>query len=212
MNTTELLAVFRSEVADEIAPYLWSDALVYGYIDDAQKQFCRKTNGIEDSRSFKLAITPGTEWYKLDARILKVRQATHQSSGRPLDLMTYDKLDERGIRFAGQVGPVKTLVVGMEKGQARAHPIPNIAETVELHTYRLPKTVEAGDDFEIDDQHHPFLLHWVKHRAYNVQDAETVDKRKSDEFLGKFEAYCLSAKNDQNRVTRPAGTVIYGGL
>ena len=170
MNTTELLTVFREEVADVAEPYLWSNALIYGYIDDAQKQFCRKTNGIEDSRSFTLTITPATEWYKLDARILKVRRASHQTTGLPLDVLAYDKLDERGIRFNGQVGTVKTLVTGMEKSTLRAHPIPNVAEVVELHTFRLPKTVEEGDDFEIDEQHHPFLLHWVKHRAYNVQD------------------------------------------
>ena len=35
MNTTELLAIFREEVADIELPYLWSDALIYAYIDDA---------------------------------------------------------------------------------------------------------------------------------------------------------------------------------
>ena len=60
MNTTELLAVFRQEVFDLETPYLWSDALVYTYIDEAQKQFCRDTYGIEDSSSFTLAIAIGT--------------------------------------------------------------------------------------------------------------------------------------------------------
>ena len=51
MTNTELLAIFREEVSDLEVPYLWSDTLVYGYIDEAQKQFCRDTYGMLDART-----------------------------------------------------------------------------------------------------------------------------------------------------------------
>ena len=44
MDSTALHDLFRSEVRDEATPYLWSDAEIYSYIDDAQKMFCLLTS------------------------------------------------------------------------------------------------------------------------------------------------------------------------
>ena len=37
MTSGDLLDLFRDEMADKVTPYLWSDDLVFGYIDDACK-------------------------------------------------------------------------------------------------------------------------------------------------------------------------------
>jgi hypothetical protein len=71
---------------------------------------------------------------------------------------------------------------------------------------------EDADEFEIDEQHHLALLHWVKHKAYSKDDAETFDRRKADEFEARFRSYCAAAKVEQNRARHPAGSVMYGGL
>ena len=212
MNTTELLAVFRQEVFDLETPYLWSDALVYTYIDEAQKQFCRDTYGIEDSRSFTLAIAIGTEWYAIDPRILKLRDAVDSATGKPVDLVAVEKMSEGRIKFDGTSGPIKALITGMDKGYVRAVPIPNVDSTVELRTFRLPTTVESGDDFEIDAQHHLNLLFWVKYRAYYVQDADARDEKKADNNKAMWDAYCAKAKVEQSRARRPVSTVTYGGI
>lgn len=213
MNTSELLAVARQELFDLEVPYLWADALLYTYIDDAQKQFCRDTYGIEDARSFKITIkADGTEWYAVDPRILKIRDAVNAANGKPVDLIAMEKMNEANIRFDGTVGPLKALITGMEKGFMRAVPKPNEAAVVELRTFRLPEDVVAGDDFEIDPQHVLNLLFWVKYRAYNVQDAEARDERKAKDNKADHDAYCAKAKVEQSRVRRPVSTVTYGGL
>lgn len=213
MDTTELLGIFRQEVVDLEEPRLWSDPLIYAYIDDAQKQFCRLTYGIEDARSFKLNIlADGTEWYAVDPKILKLRGAVDSATGRDVPLIAMEKMADHGMRFDGSAGPLKALVTGLEKGFVRAYPKPNVASIVDLRTFRLPVTVESGDDFEIDDQHLLNLLLWVKARAYNVQDADGYDKRKATENKTAFEAYCAEAKVEQSRARRPVSTVSYGGL
>jgi hypothetical protein len=213
MNTTELLAVFREEVSDLAEPYLWSDTLVYRYIDDAQKQFCRDTYGIADARSFKInVLADGTEWYKLDPRILKVRTANDSLTGREIPMIPVEKMAAQGLVFDGRLGPLRALITGLEKNTVRVLPKPNLASTVELRTFRLSEEVEAGDDFEIDDQHVLPLLYWVKHKAYGKQDSEVFDKDASDRFLGDWKAYCAAAKNEQSRASHVAGAVIYGGL
>lgn len=212
MDATQLRDTFRAEFFDTEEPYLISDALVYTYIDDAQKMFCRLTEGIEDGRSFFLTVVPGTEWYALDKRVLKLRKATDATTGRAVDVIPYEKADAAGIRFDGRMGPLKALVSGIEKGMLRTWPSPQTPTTVTLGTFRLPATVEKGDELEIDEQHHLPLLMWVKHKAYSVQDAEVSNKGAATEYEGAFRAYCAKARIEQSRARHTAGNVIYGGL
>ena len=213
MNTTELLSIFRAEVQDAVQPYLWADDLVYGYIDDAQKQFCRDTYGVADSRSFKLSIkSDGTEWYRLDPRIAKLRGAVDVSTGIDVPLVAAEKAASEGIRFNGTLGRTKALVTGLDDGMVRVWPKPNEAMVIELRTFRISQDAGAGDDLEIDPQHHRHLLYWVKHLAYDVQDSQTLDKQASDKFRAKWDAYCAKAKNEQSRARRPMSTVAYGGI
>lgn len=211
-TTTELLATFRAEVQDLVAPYLWSDALVYTYIDDAQKQFCRETYGIDDARSFKLTITPGNEWYALDPQILRVLDAYDASTGDPVSVQTFDQTISKTIRFNGKTGALETLLTGLQKGYLRAYPVPAVAKTVNLNTLRLPSDVAAGDDFEIDAQHHLNLLDWVKYRAYSWQDAETNNDVKAEKHKATFKAYCVESKREQGRIRRRVAVVSYGGI
>ena len=213
MNTTELLAQFRSEVFDTAAPYLWSDALIYTYIDDAQKQFCRLTYGIEDARSFKISIkADGTEWYAIDPMILKIRDAVSQTTGDNVPLIAAEKMAQHGLKFDGRQGPLRALITGLEKGYVRAHPKPNFSTVVELRVFRLSADVVAGDDLEVDPQHHINLLDWVKKRAYSIPDTDTYDPQKAAKHEGAFTAYCAAAKVEQSRVRRPVSTVAYGGI
>jgi len=212
MTTTELLAQFRVEVADTALPYLWSDALIYTYIDEAQKQFCRLTEGIEDSRSYALNITAGKIWYDINPAILKIRSARDSVTGKEIPIVATEKMANMGLWFDGTSGVLKVLIAGLEKHALRALPVPNVASTVELQTFRLPADVAAGDDFEIDQQHVLNLLYWVKYRAYSVQDADAGDKTRADLNRREFEAYCARARAEQSRVRRPVSTVAYGGI
>lgn len=213
MTNTDLLATFRLEVYDTVAPYLWSDSLVYTYIDDAQKEFCRLTYGIEDSRSFKLTV-PGdgtTEWFAIDPAILKLRSAV-DANGVNVPLVSVEKMDTAGLKFDGSKGAIRALITGLDKGYVRAVPIPNIAATVYLRTFRLPADMGVGDDFEIDAQHVLNLLLWVKYRAYSVQDAEARDDKKAATNKALFEQYCEKAKAEQGRLRRPVSVTTYGGI
>ena len=218
MNSTEILDAFRDEMQDVETPYLWSDSAIYRYLDDAQKMFCRLTEGIEDSSTpavCRLAITVGTDWYPLSPKVLKVREAVSTTTGRPYEIMNMEKASLNGVHFTGNPGPLKLFVTGLEKGRLRAWPVPAEDSVVELRVFRLPlaRITDAGDqNLEIDEQHHNALLLWMKHLAFSKQDAETFDRGKADECEGRFRAYCHAALKEQERARRNPGTVTYGGL
>lgn len=125
------------------------------------------------------------------------------------------KASAYGVVFDGRTGPLKVLVAGLDKNYLRAWPVPNETTTVGLRVFRRPldPITDAGDQqLEIDDHHHRHLLLWVKHLAYDNHDVEMFDKRKSEDYKQKFEAYCFKAMKEQERARRSVGTVLYGGL
>jgi hypothetical protein len=207
MNTTELLGIFRDEVSDTLAPYLWSDALVYAYIDDAQKQFCRDAFGIEDARSFRLTLAANTEWYALPPQVLTLLGAYDATTGQPIPILTRAEASAKRLLFDGRTGPLRALVKDMQKGFLRAYPKSNDVGSVSLETTRLSEAVGAGDDFEIDEVHHLNLLMWVKYRAYSKQDAETYDPVKATSHKQMFADYCRESKIEHGRLTRNVAVV-----
>lgn len=219
MAPEDLYGHFRSEVNDLAQPFLWTDDEVYHYMNEAQKMFCRLTDGISDATTSAVVNIPlaaATEWYPLHPSILKIRGATFLSNGRPIDVLNYEDMAPKGMRFDGRTGPVRAMIIGMEDFKVRVWPMPDVnsIDSIILLVFRLPlkDITEDSTKFEIDDDHHRYLLDWMKALAYSKQDAETYDRGKSLEFEGKFRNYCEQAKIEQRRKRHKNRTMGYGGL
>lgn len=216
MDSGELLAVIRDELGDTESPYVVSDAALLRYIDEAQKNFCRWTEGIEESRDpeiTKFSLTPGGGWLELSPLILKVRAAV-DAQGRDIPVVGMELAPQMGITFDGRSGHVKALVAGLQRGMLRAWPSPSAPTTVRLSVFRLPlePITTAGAALEIEEQHHEALLLWVKHRVYGRDDLEASNATKSQEYEARFRTYCATAFKEQERARRNSGVVMYGGL
>lgn len=217
VNSTDLLNQFRLDVVDGEAPYLWSDPEVYTYLDDAQKMFARLTGGIQDATNTdvtEIDFAIGDVWVALHPSILKIRTLYRLSNGAPVEVVNFEDLQERRIRFDGNPGVLKYFVIGMEDFKARLHPVPNVADSLQLMVDRLPLTdiTDDGQTLEIAAQHHLNLLMWMKHKAYEKQDAETMDKTKSVGFEQQFRIYCAAAKVEKDRAKHKTRVVAYGGI
>lgn len=217
MNAGDLLALFRKEVNDKGVPYLWDDDLVYLFMDDAQKMFCRLTEGIPDSTTdaiTKIAIVAATDTYDLSPLVLKVRSARRIDTGKPLTVINIENMADNGMFFDGRPAPVTHLITGMDKDKIVAWPLPSENMPSRLSVYRLPLAAvnDAADTFEIPDQHVQHLLMWVKHRAYGVHDAEQYDAKKTAEYETAFRAYCATVKLEQERARHHTRVVAYGGI
>lgn len=216
MTTAEWLATFRSEMSDVQEPYLWSDAEVLGYADDAQKMLCRLTDGIADasSEATQLAYVAGDEWVDLSPLILKIRSSCNAASGAPILVVNQEDMPALGMRFDGRSGPVGSIVVGMEENRARLYPKAVADGAMQLTVFRLPAvTITSVDEpFEVGEQHHRHLLLWAKSLALLKQDAEAFDKSKSVEMSSMFRSYCDEVKKEQGNKRHKIRTVAYGGI
>jgi hypothetical protein len=218
MNSTELLDLMRLEIADTAVPQLWSDAEIYGYLDDAQKMFCRNTEGISDGSTaavVEVAVAPATDWVSLHPSILTVRTVARGDNGREVDLLSPEDMAKRGLLFDGLPGQIRRLVLGIEENKARVHPVSSETVTLKLMVYRLPLVdiTEDGDqEFEISSQHHRHLLLWAKSLAYAKNDADTYDKNKSERYSSAFDTYCAKVKQEQSRKRHKPRAVAYGGI
>lgn len=208
MEVSELLTLFRYETNDVERPFVWPDALVYDYIDDAQKQFCRDTYGISDSTSFTLDISPNTEWYGVDEKILEIRSAIINGVGSTIPIVSAEQIDDKGIVFNGSKGRVQALIYGLDEGLLKAWPIPNETMVVNLLTTRLPSDVVSSfDSLEIKPRYHKLLLHWIKYRAYGVDDEVALNKTLSEKHFDLHNSSCLSARIEKKRSHRPVCVV-----
>lgn len=222
MTSGELLDLFRVEMNDVANPQLWSDDFIFGAIDSAQTQFARETDGIPDSTTpavVDLVIAPDTtsllyaDVLPLHPSILKIRTARRGDNGRSVSVINEEDMPGSGLYFDGLPGETRTLVTGTDENQVRVWPFPRSDLTIKLSVFRLPLVPITDDQaLEIPAQHHRALLMWAKHLAYGVQDAETFDRTRSEEFKQRFERHCADAKAEQGRLRHKPRAVAYGGI
>jgi hypothetical protein len=225
MNSGELLVAYRDDIVDVALPYLWSDDEAFRYMDAAYRMFVRLTGGIADftSDATVVDIVAGEAVADISPSILRIMSANKASDEQ--DLTIINMVDEattesddyfqllRSIRST-KTGAVRKMIIGAEKNKVRWVSVPEVADTVNMHIYRLPIDHITDDSHtmsDVDEEHHTYLLDWMKHLAYKKQDAETFDKTKSDEAEASFRAYCAFCKAEMERYKHKTRVVEYGG-
>lgn len=227
MNSTELYDLFRTDVRDVEAPYLWSDDEVWAYMNDAYNMFFRLTQGIADSLTDKVTLVSAiasTAYSDLHPSILNIRQAYRVADGAKVHIISPENLsgimaDDYGVvptqLVQNDEGEVKFGVLGLDRGKIRWVMIPAVDQDIRLHVYRLPIVPITGEDQELTDLqdiHHFHLLKWMKALAYQKQDAETFDRQHSNENERAFRLYCDQANAEWNRYKHKPRLVAYGGI
>lgn len=231
MTSDELLTYFRTQIRDEAKPYLWTDEEIYAYMDDAHRMFTRLTGGIRDATSelCTLKIPVNKKFVEYDERILGIRYAELDSSGRKISIINIENEVEGGVppeydygnaltwrsRLNDPAGVVDTFILGMDSQNIRLVPSSAVADSATLVIFREPLEAISGDGqaFEIAVRHHVRLYDWMAHRAYSKQDVDTYDADKAKAFHKAFSDYCAWVKaEDVGRREHKVRTVRYGGI
>ena len=213
MNSTSLLSYWRTQVVDSLRPYLWSDEEAFVFMNEAQNQFCRLTEGISDATTpevVQVPVTIGEIFAPVHPSILNFRTASLLSTGG--DVTIKNHTDVR--LWDNAAGSISTMIVGMEKNKVRWGKTPLLDDEVNLLVFRLPLTeiTDVEQELEIEATHHASLSFWMSHLAYLKPDTETFDKQGSDRAKANFEAYCFQAAAEQRRYKQYPRSIRYGGI
>lgn len=161
----DLISVFRSEVSDAVAPYLWTDEDLIRYVNGAVNALAVKTNGLIETLS--LPVAASATFVKLPARVLHIYSAKLSTSGRTLRLVNENDASTDSTTIVRDTYPSRVTFTTP----------PLTADTLVLRcSVTLEYPLELGDDLPftaLDDQE--LLLHYMKWKAYGKHDAETFD-------------------------------------
>lgn len=224
MKSDELYELFRREIDDTETVFLWSEFEVWGYMNDAYRQFVRLTGGVADISSSitEIDVVADEATAVVSNKILKFREARLNSTNRKLAIVNYTDTERPTLDYGNtatdsdmQPGEVHSMIIGEQKGLVRWVQVPMVADTVHLSVMRLPleKIDKDGQELvDVDEEHHEALLLWMKARAHMKQDAETFDKGRAQDFRAQFEAYCRGVVADWERHKSKPRVVKYGGI
>lgn len=212
MTPAQLLTIFRSEMRDEVTPYLWSDTDLYRYMNLAQQDFCRWGGGIADTDT--ITLVQSTSTYAANENLIKIRSVQRGSDGEFISIVNMEDVESGAYRLNSDEGTVDAILVGYGQNSIRCIPVPNAADTLTLSVYRMPDTdiVNNTDVFEIPAQHHTHLIDGMAMYAYRKRDAETFDPTKSSEFEASFRRYCDQAKAEREKLEHKPRLMAYAGF
>lgn len=185
MTLSELINMYRKEAGDTANPPFMNDDELISLINDAEEEASIRAKLIferSDEAICEIDLSAGESVYKIDSRVTEITRAYVGEED-------YFILDMR----AGNKVPVYGDVIALIQHDTTIEivPTPTVDATLRLECYRLPanKMEDADDEPEIGRVHHKYLLDWVKHRVYSMQDADMYDSNKSLQFESRFERH-----------------------
>jgi hypothetical protein len=210
MTLEQLIAQFRVDAQDRAEPYFWPDAMVAGWLNEAQAEAAIRARLIHESAArdvCEIAVSSGTSVYELSACLFEITyQAFLPKDGAKrvaLKSVSVEWLDCHFPRWREETGVPRWLM--QTDNSIRLAPEPDVAGTLYLEGYRLPiASISASTDVpEINAAHHRHLVDWALHRAFSVPDSESFDAQRAGQAETAFSAYFgLAPDADLRRSTR----------
>lgn len=193
MQLSELITLFRQEADDTVQPYLWSDAELIDFANDAQDEACRRGRLLVDSTTPEITsrsvLVADNGLLPLDARVLFIRRA--RLAGRvALQRMNMQDMESWNAFWQDMAPGTPTMfITDYSTGYVQLWPMPDANSTLLLTVVRMPMNqMNDGSDVpEIAPRWHRSLRHWMLYRAYSKQDSEANDPKKAADSLALFE-------------------------
>ncbi|MGY8831778.1 MAG: phage adaptor protein [Pseudomonadales bacterium] len=210
-TVSDLIKAFREDERDAVAPHFWSDSQLVRFANGALAAFAEKTKSIIDD-GFELEFGLGDDVIDYPEAIIDVLDAeiTVGAKTWPVDVRSPGEVRRSRLPKSGKVC---LILADSAVGKLRLVPAPAAAGLLSLQAVRRPLK-ELGKDSKIPDVnpvHREYLLLHMKHRAYNVADAETFDAAKAVGFLVEFDRECQRIYEDALRRRGGARTIKYVG-
>ena len=210
MTLAQLLASFRVDADDGVAPYGWSDAAIKSWLNEAVREACLRARLLHESARAdicQISVTAGTSAYTLHPALYEIDYMAFAPAGdtrrHRIKQISREDLDALHSNWRECTGRPEWAIQG-DTGIRLAF-TPDAAGTLHTEGFRLPLADMAldADAPEINAAHHIHLVQWVLHRAFSVPDSETVDPNRAALAERAFTAHFGPAVDaDLRRTTR----------
>lgn len=194
MTLAELIAQFRVDAEDSVAPYLFTDAVVTGFLNEAEEEAALRANLLHESSDpsvCEINVVAGTSTYPLHASVFAVTYATWTPSGSTerIELTLIDRIEAdrtMGSDWRTRSKDPSSLII--EDTRLRLTCIPLRAGLLRIECYRAPLTQMIGSDDtpKINRAHHRHLVQWALHRGFSIPDKEVFDPGRAEIAEAKF--------------------------
>ncbi|QEL64778.1 hypothetical protein OTERR_13020 [Oryzomicrobium terrae] len=210
MTLAELIARYRLEAKDQVAPFFVSDDEVRGFLNEAQREACIRARLIHENSNTSvcnISVSVGKGTYKHHPALYEITHSGFKLAGepvrRPVSLVSSEWLDANVRDWRDASG---TPIYAIQKDRAlRLVPTPSAPGTLLLEGFRTQlDDLEAKDDEpEINAIHHLHLVQWVLFRAFSIPDADIFDGKRAAVAESAFTDYFgLRPDADLRRSTR----------
>lgn len=211
-----LLAFYRAEVDDTVAPYLWADFEAYGYMTEGFDALLKKAE--VKYEKLTLAFTADNPVVSLPAKVLHIRSMRIVGGGEIAPRAMYNvsaPVDDYGQQSTGPSamfegsGTPCVYVRDYEARGLRLVPIPNASGTIEIQcTTTLSTPMQNGSALPTTDSEDlRLVLHYMKSLAYQKHDAETEDLARARWHQDSFRQGVLERESKLRNFRRPPGVV-----
>ena len=188
MTLDQVIAQFRLDRDDAVAPYLWSTAEVRGYLNEALNEVCERALLVEDSTTAaccEITLVAGQSVYPLHASVVKVKRVTYD--GKKIGETSIEALDGADFAWETRTGPPTEYV--LSETSVRVTPTPTVAsvaltDTIALTVYRKPlAAIDEDTDTDTDlatlagvpSIYHRRMMEWMHYLALRKNDTQTID-------------------------------------
>ena len=132
MTKAQLLAQARLDLGDTESPYLWSDAELTSYIEEAEREAAERADLLEteeDATYCTVTLAEDTSVYALNALVYDVLKARVSGENNYLDRTTRDKLDRDNPTWEDDSGIPQKYYLTNGGRTMRVTPTPTAAGT-----------------------------------------------------------------------------------
>jgi len=212
MDLSQLVAKYRADADDLVAPYLSSTVLVRGWINEAQEEAAIRARLLFESSNPDIcqivvdaaAVTAGTRVYNLHEAVVHITRAVFIPDGSTteyeLNLTDRVEQDRAYPGWRSRVDIPRQAIQDDTRLELGCKP--SVAGVIHIECYRTPLAPieeSANETPEIHRSHHRHLIHWVLHRAYSRPDSEIYDPNRSAREEALFTEHFGIRPNAHNR-------------
>lgn len=193
MKPPELVSALRDLIDDNAAPQLWTSAELLRYLNDAERQACRRAYILEDHNTASicaLSLAASTMSFALHSLVLKVLRVFISSANVVLRQTPRDFLDAEYGQWWSTYG-VPGYYVHEANDELLLNTMLYSADSASLLVARLPLqdfSTGSTETIETKAMYHDDLLLWGAHKAFLKNDSDTLNLQLADYYEKQFTA------------------------